>query len=184
MYYDFVSNAELMLNIDYCLDYFIIKYYGITQDPNTKDIMIIMPYYCSGDLTHYITKDFYSISWYLINGLKNIHSVKIVHRDFHSGNVFFDLYCYYYSFGRNVRIGDLGLSKSATAESTDNSNNENYGIIPYMAPEIFLGQKYTTASDIYSFGMIMWELMTGRRPFWDRSQLIRFWDKVIGISST
>ncbi|POG71485.1 kinase-like domain-containing protein [Rhizophagus irregularis DAOM 181602=DAOM 197198] len=36
-----------------------------------------------------------------------------------------------------------------------------------MAPEIFQGQKYTEASDIYSFGMIMWEFMTGRRPFWD-----------------
>ncbi|RIA98839.1 kinase-like domain-containing protein [Glomus cerebriforme] len=38
-----------------------------------------------------------------------------------------------------------------------------------MAPEIFQGQKVTTASDIYSFGMIMWEHMTGRRPFWDRN---------------
>ncbi|CAB4421444.1 unnamed protein product [Rhizophagus irregularis] len=86
------------------------KYFGITQDPITKDIIIIMPYYNSGD---------------------------------------------------------LGISKSAT-ECTDNSN-ENYGIIPYMAPEIFQGQKYTEASDIYSFGMIMWEFMTGRRPFWDRN---------------
>jgi serine/threonine protein kinase len=60
----------------------------------------------------------------------------------------------------------LGISKSAT-ESTD--NKENYGIIPYMAPEIFQGQKYTKDSDIYSFGMIMWEFMTGRRPFWDRN---------------
>ena len=59
----------------------------------------------------------------------------------------------------------MGLSKSATESSDD---NEKYGIIPYMAPEIFLGQKYIKASDIYSFGMIMWELMTGRRPFWDR----------------
>ncbi|RGB30946.1 kinase-like domain-containing protein [Rhizophagus diaphanus] len=38
-----------------------------------------------------------------------------------------------------------------------------------MAPEIFQGKKYTKASDIYSFGMIMWEFMTGRRPFWDRN---------------
>src|SRR5215475_12096446 len=38
-----------------------------------------------------------------------------------------------------------------------------------MVPEIFQGQKYTTASDIYSFGMIMWEFMTARRPFWDRN---------------
>ena len=140
----------------------------MTQDPVTKDMMIIMPYYSSGDLIQYITKDFYNISWhsklrsltYIIRGLQNIHSVEIVHRDFHSGNIFYEsIY--------NVTIGDLGLSKSAT-ESSDDNNNENYGIIPYMAPEIFKGQKYTGASDIYSFGMIMWEFMTGRRPFWNR----------------
>ncbi|CAI2167945.1 10199_t:CDS:2, partial [Funneliformis geosporum] len=64
-----------------------------------------------------------------------------------------------------IRIGDLGLSKSAT-EAED---NETYGIIPYVAPEVLQGQKYTKASDVYSFGMIMWECMTGRRPFWDRA---------------
>src|SRR4051794_14771910 len=36
-------------------------------------------------------------------------------------------------------------------------------------PEIFQGRKYTKASDIYSFGMIMWELMTGRKPFWNQN---------------
>ncbi|GET53111.1 kinase-like domain-containing protein [Rhizophagus irregularis DAOM 181602=DAOM 197198] len=87
--------------------YGISEYFGITQDPITKDMMIIMPYYSSGD---------------------------------------------------------LGISRSATESNND---NEKYGIIPYMAPEIFQGQKYTEASDIYSFGMIMWEFMTGRRPFWD-----------------
>ena len=130
-----------------------------------------MPYYSSGDLIHYITKDFYNIEWRSklgvlygsIKGLVNIHSIYIVHRDFHSGNIFFNSDSSY-----DVKIGDLGLSKSAT-DSTGDDNNENYGIIPYMAPEIFQGQKYTTASDIYSFGMIMWEVMTGRRPFWDKS---------------
>src|SRR6266480_6181398 len=128
--------------------------------------MIVMPYYKSGDLINYITNDFYNISWKtkLLNlrkitiGLKYIHNVNIIHRDFHSGNIF---------FGDDVAIGDLGLSKSAT-ESSDDNNNEIYGIIPYMAPEIFNGRKYTKESDIYSFGMIMWEFMTGRRPFWDR----------------
>ena len=130
-------------------------------------MMFIMPYYYLGDLIHYITKDFYGISWEeklkslkrIIRGLHLLHIAKITHRDFHSGNIF---------FGNNgAMIGDLGLSKSATSESTD--NNENYGIIPYMAPEIFQGKKYTEKSDIYSFGMIMWEVMTGRRPFWDRN---------------
>ncbi|PKK66968.1 kinase-like protein, partial [Rhizophagus irregularis] len=99
---------------------YISNYFGITQDLNTQDFMIIMVYY----------------------------EGEIIHRDLHSGNIFFNYHTY---------IGDLGMSKSAT-ESTD--NDENYGIIPYMAPEIFRGQKYTKASDIYSFGMIMWEFMT------------------------
>ncbi|CAB5150149.1 unnamed protein product [Rhizophagus irregularis] len=60
--------------------------------------------------------------------------------------------------------GDLGLNKSALCSS----ENEIYGVVPYVAPEIFQGQNYVKASDIYSFGMIMWELMTGRRPFWDK----------------
>ena len=68
-------------------------------------------------------------------------------------------------FNSGAKIGDLGLSKS----STKTKDKEIYGIIPYMAPEILQRQKYTTASDIYSFGMIMWECMTGRRPFWDRA---------------
>jgi len=49
------------------------------------------------------------------------------------------------------------------------NDNECFGIISYMAPEIWRGKKYTTASDIYSFGMIMWELTTGRMPFWDQN---------------
>jgi serine/threonine protein kinase len=139
--------------------------------------MIIMPYYDSGDLIHYISSDFYNIKWInklgnllrIAVGLINIHGVDIIHRDLHSGNIFFDGPHWPY-------IGDLGISKSAT-ESAD--NNENYGIIPYMAPEIFQGQKYTKASDIYSFGMIMWEFMTGRRPFWDRNHDIEL---IIDIS--
>jgi serine/threonine protein kinase len=139
--------------------------------------MIIMPYYDSGDLIHYISSDFYNIKWEnklknltkIAHGLTNIHRVDIIHRDLHSGNIFFGKY-------KEPLIGDLGISKSAT-ESTD--NKENYGIIPYMAPEIFQGQKYTKASDIYSFGMIMWEFMTGRRPFWDRNHDIEL---IIDIS--
>jgi serine/threonine protein kinase len=139
--------------------------------------MIVMPYYDSGDLVHYISSEFYNIKWKvklknlktIANGLINIHSVDIIHRDLHSGNIFFNL-------SKIPCIGDLGISKSAT-ESTD--NKENYGIIPYMAPEIFQGQKYTKASDIYSFGMIMWEFMTGRRPFWDRNHDIEL---IIDIS--
>ncbi|CAI2167951.1 10202_t:CDS:2 [Funneliformis geosporum] len=99
----------------------------------------------------------------IADGLSIIHSKSIIHRDLHSGNILMKQYGNENT--KYTRIGDLGLSKSAT-EADD---NEIYGIIPYMAPEVLQGQKYTIKSDIYSFGMIMWEYMTGRRPFWDRA---------------
>ena len=85
-----------------------------------------MPYYKSGDLVNYITSGFYNISWgtklgdlrKIIEGLINIHNVNIIHRDFHSENIFFDKINKRYTY---VLIGDLGLSKSATESSDDNN---------------------------------------------------------------
>ncbi|PKK59520.1 kinase-like protein, partial [Rhizophagus irregularis] len=122
--------------------------------------------------------DFFNITWYgklrrlkeIINGLSRIHNVNIIHRDLHSGNILLNVLngTNYYS---RTKISDLGTSKSATENNGNNDNEEDniYGIIPYVAPEVLQGKKYTKASDIYSFGMIMWDLMVGRRPFWDRN---------------
>src|SRR6266542_3990224 len=60
----------------------------------------------------------------------------------------------------------------------DKNDNEIYGIISYMASEILQGKEYTTASDIYSFGMIMWELIMGRMPFWDQNNDIELIIKI------
>ncbi len=135
------------------------SYYGIIQDPKTKDFIIIMKYY----KYDFITKNFYNINWNkkliilknIIKGLNHIYHQKIIHQDFHSGNIL-------YENENDKVISDLGISKSAM-ESTD--DNEIYGIISYMAPKIWQKRKYTTTSDIYSFGMIMWELMTGECHF-------------------
>src|SRR5205823_14989798 len=63
-------------------------------------------------------------------------------------------------------ISDLGLSKPIDYLK---SNNDVYGVIPYMAPEVLRGKPYIPASDIYSFAMIMWELTSGVPPFDDRT---------------
>jgi serine/threonine protein kinase len=65
----------------------------------------------------------------------------------------------------NFKIGDLGLSRPASDTSDTSSDNEIYGVIPYIAPEIFKGSAFSKESDVYSFGMIMWELTTGCKPF-------------------
>jgi serine/threonine protein kinase len=152
---------------------YIGEYFGITQDYETKDMIFIMPYYNCSDLSHFLKDYFFNLSWkrklsilrQIMFGLQGMHEVKIIHKDLHGGNIF--LKKYYEDCDRyHAYIGDFGISGSAI-EPTD--NKEIYGIIPYIAPEIFRGQKYTEASDIYSYGMIMWEVMTGRKPFWDES---------------
>ena len=103
-------------------------------------------------MKRYLTNEFDNIDWSkklgtllrIIYGLMFIHDAKIIHRDLHSGNILKGNY--------RAKISDFGLSKSSIVSTGD---DEIYGVVPYVAPEIFQGKKYTTASDIYSFGMIM-----------------------------
>src|SRR6266511_1509218 len=88
-----------------------------------------------------------------------IHESNYIHHDLHSGNIF----SYHYQVSE---IGDLGLCQQVM-DKKDNTN-EIFGIIPYMAPEVLSKKPYTKESDIYSFGMIMWEHTTGKKPFHDR----------------
>ncbi|GBC06412.1 hypothetical protein RclHR1_06810001 [Rhizophagus clarus] len=148
-----------------CYNDRIIKYFGITKEPKTKEYMLVMNYASGGDLHNYLKKNFTNITWdkklYILwqiaEGLKSIHENGFIHRDFHSGNIL----CEIETIGK-WQIGDLGLSQPANNTSL---NNEIYGVIPYIAPEIFTGATFSKKSDIYSFGIIMWELTTGYKPF-------------------
>ncbi|PKB93325.1 kinase-like protein [Rhizophagus irregularis] len=55
-------------------------------------------------------------------------------------------------------------------------NSKIYGVMPYVAPEVLRGKPYTKAADIYSFGMIMYFVATGRQPFADRAH-----DKLLAL---
>src|SRR5438045_2874798 len=64
----------------------------------------------------------------------------------------------------------MGLCKPADYNKLENTNNNKiYGVLPYIAPEILRGQNYTKAADIYSFGIIMYEVISGLPPYHDVS---------------
>src|SRR4051794_17473984 len=94
----------------------------------------------------------------IILGLKTIHESGLIHRDLHDGNILI-------SDNYESYIIDLGLCKPVETSLQD----EIYGIIPYIAPEVLRGRPYTPASDIYSFSMIMWEFTSGVSPFNNRA---------------
>src|ERR1043165_7356218 len=101
---------------------YLNEYYGITQNPDTKDFVIVMKYY-RYDLRSYITKntDFYNFKWdkklkiliKMAKGLGFIHVQNIIHRDFHCGNILCEN-------DDDIVISDLGISKSAIESANDN----------------------------------------------------------------
>src|SRR5438105_953896 len=115
----------------------MVKCYGVTQDPNSKDFMMVLFYCEDGNLRDYLNKSKYYISYGLkisnlfqiSRGLLDIHNAGKVHRDFHSGNILF--------VGKSsIYISDLGLCQS---ENSEKKSEGNYGVLPYMAPEVLRG---------------------------------------------
>ncbi|RIB02115.1 kinase-like domain-containing protein [Gigaspora rosea] len=93
-----------------------------------------------------------------------MHSQDLIHRDLHSGNILLNSL-------KSAHIADLGLSITANIALKSNSDGI-YGILPYIAPEVLNKHPYTKESDIYSFGIIMWEIFYGRPvPFEQNSEL-------------
>jgi serine/threonine protein kinase len=84
----------------------------------------------------------------------------MVHHDFHTGNILFNISSME-EYGNRIYISDMGLCRKAD----DINQNNIYGVMPYVAPEVLRGYPYTQAADIYSFGMIMYFAVTGRQPF-------------------
>ncbi|RHZ89742.1 hypothetical protein Glove_11g68 [Diversispora epigaea] len=142
---------------------YLAKCFGLTKDPITQDYMLVLLYY-DNDLRHFLIDNHHSLSWIqkyniiydIINILNNFHSKNIVHRDLNSGNILYNAYNF------NWKISDLGFSGPV-----DKPLNSIYGNLPYIAPEVLCDQIYTTKSDIYSIGVLMWEVATGKTPFGD-----------------
>ncbi len=99
----------------------------------------------------------------IINALKAIHQQKMVHCDLHHGNILNP------DSKSILSISDLGLCKPMEYFQSTSKKNDIYGVLPFVAPEILRGKPYTSASDIYSFSMIMWEFISGIPPFDNRA---------------
>lgn len=137
----------------------MVPCYGVSRDSKGNYIMV-MEYMKEGNLRDYLRKNCRELDLerqlkflkQITQGLKDIHRKKLVHRDFHSGNIIVGKEQYV----TVCRITDLGLSKPAF----EINNSYVYGIMPYVAPEVLRGRSYTQKADIYSLGMIMYEIIT------------------------
>jgi serine/threonine protein kinase len=121
--------------------------------------MMVLQFCENGNLREYLNKSEDYLDYeskiehlYMIaRGLSDIHNAGKIHRDIHPGNILFWSASY---------ISDLGMCQREKGEK-----EEIYGVLPYMAPEVLRGQKYTKAADIYSFGIVMHEFISEKIPY-------------------
>lgn len=100
----------------------------------------------------------FKVAYQVAVGLEYLHERKIVYRDLKSDNI---LVCSLDpNVTVNVKISDYGISKFATSQMTG-----MVGTPGYMAPEIMEGQAYDEKIDIFSFSMVLYEMLTGHAPF-------------------
>ncbi|GET02629.1 kinase-like domain-containing protein [Rhizophagus clarus] len=164
---DFMNEITLHYKVNDLLNSFI-KFYGITQDPITKNYIMVMNFAENGSLRKFLDFNYSKLNWFdrinclwiIAYGLNLLHRNELIHRDFHIGNIL-------YESCKRIYITDMGLCKPADYNALENAKSTIYGNLPYIAPEILRGQSYTEAADVYSFGIIMYEVISGLPPYCD-----------------
>ncbi|GBC11217.2 kinase-like domain-containing protein [Rhizophagus irregularis DAOM 181602=DAOM 197198] len=140
----------------------IANCFGLTQSPLNGNYMLVMKKFDT-NLRNYLQQNHNQLTWKeriritieITEALGWIHKYEnSVYRDMHSGNILYSQYT------DNWCISDFGF-----CGPVDKSLNSIYGNLPYIAPEVIAGRKYSFSSDIYSIAIIMWEISFGKPPF-------------------
>ena len=124
---------------------------------------LVMQYLPGSTLRHWLTKhpssnfeEFTGIAQGIAAGISTLHSHQLVHRDIKPENVMVT--------PAGAVILDLGVLRDLTADRVT-TGREFLGTIKYAAPEYLLGEDYGPDIDVYSLGLILLELATGRTPY-------------------
>ena len=113
-----------------------------------------MSQYLKSNYTKLSFSDKLGLFYDIARGLKDIHNKGFIHKDLHSGNIlnYNEYLCY---------ITDLGLCKPVDGQD----EKKIHGVLPYVAPEVLRGKTYTKSADIYSFGVLACEILSGLPPY-------------------
>uniref|UniRef100_A0A665X610 receptor protein-tyrosine kinase n=1 Tax=Echeneis naucrates TaxID=173247 RepID=A0A665X610_ECHNA len=164
---DFLSEASIMGQFSHQN---IIRLEGVVT--KFKHAMIVTEYMENGALDRYLRDHDGELSSFqlvgmlrgIAAGMKYLSDMSYVHRDLAARNILVNntLEC---------KVSDFGLSR-VLEDDPEGTYTTSGGKIPirWTAPEAIAYRKFTSASDVWSFGIVMWEVMAfGERPYWDMS---------------
>lgn len=140
----------------------ILKFKGVCVNSRNEG-MLVTEYVTGGSLMNLLYKtetklsdgQLIKIALDIAKGMSYMHEKGILHRDLKSSNILLDN-----KF--NAKIADFGLSKSLRSLK---GNYNRVGTPNWMAPEVMRKEEYNEFADVYSYGMILWELVTRKVPY-------------------
>jgi len=154
----FVREAELVSAVN---SSYVVKFleHGFTENYG----YIAMEFFTRGDLKQRIehgvsVQDAVNYTLHVLYGLKAIHELGIVHRDLKPGNIMF-------RSDDSLALADFGISKRLDDTSELTRHGSVLGTPNYISPEQALGLAVDQRSDLYSAGVMLYEMLAGRKPF-------------------
>ena len=162
---DVLNESNILAKLDHPN---IIKFYDVFESKKPKHMInIVTEYADGGDLSEKIKErknkngnfteseilDYFT---QICLAIKHMHEKKIIHRDLKSGNIFLMKNGF-------VKLGDFGIAKGF--QRTIDKAKTMVGTPYYLSPEILEGKPYDSKSDIWSLGVLLYEMMTFKMPF-------------------
>eukprot|EP01117_Protostelium_nocturnum_P019044 TRINITY_DN8135_c0_g1_i2.p1 TRINITY_DN8135_c0_g1~~TRINITY_DN8135_c0_g1_i2.p1 ORF type:complete len:220 (+),score=68.57 TRINITY_DN8135_c0_g1_i2:44-661(+) len=100
----------------------------------------------------------------IAKGMLHLHMEKIVHRDLAVRNILLSKHL-------EAKVSDFGLSRESKAVDSAAVTSTTVGPLKWMAPESITERKYSSKSDTWSFGVVIWEILTCEEPFGDSTPI-------------
>lgn len=158
-----LNEIRLLSSID---SPFVVSYKEAFIDNNNHDVVIVMEFVGGGDLSTKILEATRSRTYFpedtiwrylcqALFGLQTLHSMKIVHRDIKSANLFLT------EDAKTLKLGDLNIAKVLKEDLT----STQIGSPSYLAPEVWKHEKYSYNCDVFSLGCVIYEMAALKLPF-------------------
>ena len=145
----------------------VVQLYGTSKMPDGK-LLLVTELMEGGDLRRALnnSETAEALAWHrcgkrvaldIARGLTALHAVRVIHRDLKSKNVLLtdDL---------SAKVADVGIAAVHSQGYLTASAGQVIGTLAWSAPELLLGKRCTEKVDIYSLGIVLWEIATGKMP--------------------